>query len=97
MKQAIIAAAIVAAPLAIILFGKATTWERHNITIHIHDAYFVLTYWLLTLIMLSLLTFVFGATAACCYGFKKTGYNLLGIAGLLCMVGLWLYIRGIIK
>jgi hypothetical protein len=95
MKQGIIAAALVAAALAIILLGKATTWRRDSIDIHIHDTYFILPYWLLALFILTLLTLVFGATAACSHTFKKKGYNLLAIAGLLGMAGLWLYIRGV--
>jgi heme/copper-type cytochrome/quinol oxidase subunit 1 len=97
MTQAIIASAIVAAAMAAILLGKSTTWHRHSVNIHIHDTYFVLPHWFLVIFILSLLTFVFGATAAYCHAFKKTGYNLLGIAGLLGMVGLWLYIRGVFK
>lgn len=93
MKQALIATAIVIIPLAIILLGKETQWYRDSIAIHIHDTYFILPYWLLAIFMVSLLTLVFGATAACCYRLKKKGYNLLTLMGLLGMVGFWCYYK----
>jgi hypothetical protein len=95
MKQGFIAMVIVAIPLAIILFGKATTCQRDSVTIHIHDTYLILPHWHLAIFVVSILMFAFGATAACFNAFKKTGYNLLGIAGLLCIVGMWLYISDI--
>jgi hypothetical protein len=97
MIQGFIATALVAAAIAILLLGKATTWHRHSVNIHIHDTFFILPYWLLALFIVLLLTLVFGATAACCYAFKKKGYNLLAIAGLLGMAGLWLYTKGVFK
>ena len=93
MKKALIATAIVIIPLAIILLGKETQWYSDRIAIHIHDTYFILPYWLFAIFIVSLLTLVFSATAACCYRLKMKGYNLLVLMGLLGMVGSWCYYK----
>ena len=86
MKNGIITIIIFTIVLIVFYLTGEVYISNSSIDIHIHDTYFVLSYWIVTIGIISLLFFAFSLGVSLSFKFKKKLFNwllLISSAGLI--------------
>jgi hypothetical protein len=97
MKKSLIVVVFCMLLVSSILLSRQTHFGNSFVDINIHDTYFVLPYWLLSLLIILILIFAFSLTASLSDKINKRTYNYLLILSGTVIVALAIYLIKLIN